>query len=120
MALVAPTARDLEAARLGGEGKPGARGVPLGSELGGEAGSELGGTRAWARARGYGTPPAPRACALQRRQSWVTAGAVRAGELGLSDEGDRSWVAGILESQTPELTRIGPPGKGKEAVHEVV
>lgn len=34
VAQVAPTARGLEAARLGGEGKPGARGVPLGRELG--------------------------------------------------------------------------------------
>lgn len=45
-AQVAPTARGLEAARLGGEGKPAARGVLLGPELGGEAGNELRGTRA--------------------------------------------------------------------------
>lgn len=70
-AQVAPTARGLEAARLGGEGKPAARGVLLGPELGGEAGNELGGTRARARARGYGTSPAPRARALPRRQSWI-------------------------------------------------
>lgn len=87
---VAPTARGLKAARLGGEGKPGARGVPLGPELGSEAGSELGGTRARARARGYGTLPAPGACALQRRESRVTAGAVQVGETGLRVEGDRS------------------------------
>lgn len=70
-AQVAPTARGLEAARLGGEGKPAARGVLLGPELGGEDGNELGGTRARARARGYGTSPAPRARALPRRQSWI-------------------------------------------------
>lgn len=97
-AQVAPTARGLEAARLGGEGR----------------GSRRRAARHWDRTRapagtGYacstrGLLRAP--CGLEKRASVIG--------------GDRSWFGGNPESQTPELSRTGPPGKGKEAGHEVV
>jgi hypothetical protein len=67
--------------------------------------SSAGRTRTRARAGGYGAPPAPLA--------WVAAAAVRDGDTGLGDRQGTSLVVlgGTSESQTPELTRIGPPGE---------
>lgn len=71
----------------GGKGKPAARGAPLGQD---------------ARPGGHG---------LRLLHSWVTAGAVRVGETGLSDRG-RSlvvwWESGVTNSGTqPDR----PPGE---------
>lgn len=103
----------LEAARQGGDGKPPARGGPLPPELGGEARGASSAGRAPEHAPVATPPRLPRvrAHALPRTGPWVRA--ERVGETGLSYGGVCSWFEANSESQTPELIRIGPRGRGR-------